>query len=72
MKSIEELKSVEYWTAMDASRVLNIDYKCVRDAFNNNSVVVIYPGSSRAKASAEELRSWARNAPLKPGGEWRE
>ncbi|MEE8724795.1 MAG: hypothetical protein SOH95_02615 [Bifidobacterium crudilactis] len=70
MSPIEELKYKEWWTAMDAARVLNIDYKVVRDAFNNRDVVVRYPGSSRAKANADELREWARHAPLTPGGEW--
>jgi hypothetical protein len=70
MSPIEELKYKEWWTAADAARVLNIDYKVVRDAFNNHEVVVRYPGSSRAKANADELREWARHAPLTPGGEW--
>ena len=70
MSPIEELKYKEWWTAADAARVLNIDYKRVLAAFNNSEVVVRYPGSSRAKANADELRDWAHHAPLTPGGEW--
>jgi hypothetical protein len=70
MSPIEELKYTEWWTAADAARVLNIDYKRVLAAFSNREVVVRYPGSSRAKANADELRDWAKHAPLTPGGEW--
>ena len=70
MTPIKELKYMEWWTAAEASRVLHIDYKRVLAAFNGHEVVVRYPGSSRAKASADELRDWAKRAPLTPGGGW--
>ncbi|PXY87395.1 hypothetical protein DKK68_06445 [Bifidobacterium asteroides] len=69
-RSIEELKSAEYWSIPQASAVMNIPRKRIRQAVADKDLPVKYFDSSLAKIRADDVRAWAAAAPDEPGGEW--
>lgn len=67
---IRRLRYAEYWTAPQASLVLNIPYKKIKKAFDDHDIQLKYFDSQVPKALASDVREWAQSAPDQPDGEW--
>lgn len=69
-RSIEDLRSAEYWSIPQASAVMNIPVKLIRRAVDQGDLPAKYFDSTLAKLRADDVRAWAAAGPDEPGGEW--
>ena len=64
--------NTEWWTALQASKILGIPYETVRQAYRDpdSGITEHYFRTSRAYAKAADVRAWADRSPTTVDGDW--
>jgi excisionase family DNA binding protein len=68
--TLADIKILEYWTVRQASSILNIPEKTIRQALADHTLRRYFFRSSTQKINADEAREWAHSAPAHENGQW--